>query len=112
MRHSPASTAEEIVRLEFDFASLELTLDECSNLVGLLRERSQLPGGGSAGAAADRLAVVGSEVVSTPTDRVPEAELDAIADAAWGWVRGVGSDGVPEHVLLLLDVLRSRHAHE
>ena len=62
MRHGPAS-AEEVVRLELDFTSLELTLDECSKLVGLLRERSRLPGGGPAGAAADRLDVLGGEIV-------------------------------------------------
>ena len=100
------------MRPELDFTSLELTLDECTKLVGLLRERSRLPGGGPAGAAADRLDVLGHEVVGMPTERVPEAELDAIADAAWEWLRGAGSDAVPEHVLLLLDVLRSRHAHE
>jgi len=112
MRHAPASSAEEIVRLELDFTSLELTLDECSRLVGLLRERSRLPGGGPAGAAADRLDVLGGEISSMASERLPEAELDAIADAAWEWLRGAGSDAVPEHVLLLLDVLRSRHARE
>lgn len=112
MRHGPASTAEEVVRLELDFTSLELTLDECSELVGLLRGRSRLPGGGPAGAAADRLAVLGGEIATLGTERVPEAELDALADAAWEWLRGAGSDAVPEHVLLLLDVLRSRHARE
>ena len=112
MRYGPASTAEEVVCLELDFTSLELTLDECSKLVGLLRERSRLPSGGPARAAADRLDALGREVVSTATERVPEAEFDAIADAAWEWLRGAGSDAVPERVLLLLDVLRSRHAHE
>ena len=112
MRHGPVSTAEEIVRLELDFTSLELTLDECGKLVGFLRERSRLPGGGSAGAAANRLADLGHEVASMAGERVPEAELDAIADAAWEWVREAGSDAVPGQVLLLLGVLRSRHAHE
>ena len=112
MRSGPSSTADEVVRLRLDFASLELSLDECSELVRLLRERSRLPGGGPAGGAADRLDVVGSEIVSVPTERVPEAELDAIADAAWEWLRSTGSDGVSERVLVLLDVLRSRHAHE
>lgn len=111
MRHSPGS-ADEVVRLELDFTSLELTLDECSKLVGLLRERSRLPGGGAAGAAADRLDVLGGEISSMTSERVPETELDAIADAAWEWLRRVAPDAVPEHVLLLLDVLRSRHAHE
>ena len=112
MRHGPASTAEEIVRVELDFTSLELTRDECSELVGLLRGRSRLPGGGPAGAAANRLDLLGRGVVDMANGRVPEAELDAIADAAWKWVRRAGSDAVPEHVLLLLDVLRSRHARE
>ncbi len=100
------------MRLELDFASLELSVDECSELVRLLREKSRLPGGGPAGAAADRLDLVGREVVSMATEPVPEPELDAIADGAWEWLRGVGSDAVPGRVLLLLDVLRSRHAHE
>jgi hypothetical protein len=112
MRRGPSSITEDVVHLELDFASLELSVDEFSELVRLLRERSRLQGGGPAGAAADRLDLVRREVVSMATKRVPEAELDAMADGAWEWLRGAGSDPVPERVLLLLDVLRSRHAHE
>ena len=43
---------------------------------------------------------------------VTEEELDAIADAAWSWLQRDGRDGFPERVIVLLDAVRARHAHD
>jgi hypothetical protein len=109
MRSGPESPTAEVIHLELDFGALELSVDECAELVRLLRERSARPGGAEAGAAADRLAI---GLGSVGAANVREEELDAMADAAWAWLNRAGSDTCPERVLLLLDVLRSRHAHE
>ncbi len=45
-------------------------------------------------------------------DDVTEDELDAVANAAWDWLRASAPMRFPERVLLLLDVLRARHAHD
>lgn len=111
MRSGLESPTVEVVRLELDFGVFELSVDECTELVRLLRERSRQPGGGPAAAAADRLDVA-RPVRSVTASNVREKELDAMADAAWEWLERAGPDLVPERVLLLLDVLRSRHTRE
>jgi hypothetical protein len=45
-------------------------------------------------------------------DHVTEDELDAAAGAAWDWFERDGRDGIPERVLVLLDAVRARHAHD
>jgi hypothetical protein len=111
MSSGTESPAVELIRLELDLGVLELTVDECAELVRLLREKSEQPGGIPAAAAGDRLDVarrVGSVAVATLRDE----ELDAMADAAWEWLSRAGAGSVPERVLFLLDALRSRHARE
>ena len=105
------SSTAEVIHLELDFGALELSVDECAELVRLLRGRSQRPGGAKAGAAADQLDNALS-LGSVSAANVREEELDAMADAAWEWLNRAGADTCPERVLLLLDVVRSRHAHE
>jgi hypothetical protein len=104
---------EEVVRLELDVGSYELGVDECSELVRRLRRKSERAGEGPADASANRLeSLLGRRVGIVATARATEDELDAIADAAWDWLRSVGRADVPERVLVVLDVLRARHAHE
>jgi hypothetical protein len=111
MKSGAESPAVELIRLELDFDVLELTVDECSELVRLLRERSEQPGATPAGAAADRLDVA-CRVGTVAAETLRDEELDAMADAAWEWLSRAGAGSVPERVLFLLDALRSRHARE
>lgn len=111
MRSGPELPTAEAIRLELDFGVLELRVDECAGLVRLLRERSRQPGGEPAAAAADRLDAARC-AGSVAAENVQENELDAMADAAWEWLSRAGPGVVPERVLLLLDVLRSRHGRE
>jgi hypothetical protein len=108
MRLVPAAT-DRLVSLELGFGAYELAPSECAELAGLLRAGSgaSLP----ALAAADRLEslLVGGEAAAAPAR---EAELDAVADAAWTWLEQVGPAGIPLRVLVLLDALRARHAHD
>lgn len=101
----------EVLRLELGFGTYELAPGECSELAGLLRGRSEQPDAGSALAAACRLESL-LEEGGHGAPAIDEAELDAIADAAWGWLRQVGPDELPPRVLLLLDGLRARRAHD
>jgi hypothetical protein len=106
------SPSREVVRLDLGFGTYELGFGECGELAGFLRKRAEQPRDGGALAAASRLeALLQGEAAST-TARATEAELDALADAAWDWLCQVGSTGLPPRVLALLDGLRARHAHE
>lgn len=96
------------VTLELGIGGYELAPAECAELAGLLRSR----GAESLTAlvAARRLESLEAGVAAdTPVD---DAELDAIADAAWTWLEQVGTAGIPPRVLVLLDALRARHAHD
>jgi hypothetical protein len=103
----------EVVRLDLDFGSYELGLDECRALTRILRRRGEEPEGALALACADRLeALLDGRVEPHSSGGMTEEQLDTIADAAWEWLRRAGRDGVPERVLVLLDALRARHVHE
>jgi hypothetical protein len=102
----------EMVRLDLGFGTYDLGRGECGELAGFLRRRGEQPGDDGALAAAGRLeALLQDEAAPTPGP-VTEAELDALADAAWQWLRQVGAAGLPPRVLVLLDGLRARHAHD
>jgi hypothetical protein len=106
---SPPGT---VVRLEFDLGSFELGTDECRELIRRLDHRAAGPGGAHARSLAHRLSTLLESGATTLPGGIEEDELDALADAAWDWLEHVGSDGFPERVMLLLDVVRARHAHE
>lgn len=96
------------VTLELGIGGYELAPAECAELAGILRARGaeSLP----ALAAARRLESLEADVsADSPAD---DAELDAIADAAWTWLEQVGPADLPPRVLVLLDALRARHAHD
>ena len=112
MSYGVSSPREEVVLLELDLGSYELGTDECDELIRVLRGRGRLPGGGTADASADRLEGLLGRRAGTAFGAVTEGELDAIADAAWDWLQRVGPATCPERVVLVLDVLRARHAHE
>jgi hypothetical protein len=104
---------KEVVRLDLDFATFELGADECEELVRLLRRRGAQPGGEPASIGANRFeAVLRTGRGAAAAGDVSDAELDALADAAWDWLRSSGPDATPERVLFMLDTLRSRHAHD
>jgi hypothetical protein len=106
---SPPGT---VVRLELDLGSFELGTDECRELIRRLDHRAASPGGAHAGELARRLASLLESGATTLPGGIEEEELDALADAAWDWLERDGSEGFPERVILLLDVVRARHAHE
>jgi hypothetical protein len=108
---SSAEPSVELVRLELGFGSYELAPAECGELAGLLRRRAGEPQPGDAAAAAQQLESLLTEG-RAPAAAVTESELDAIADAAWTWLEQVGAAGLPPRVLVLLDALRARHAHD
>jgi hypothetical protein len=98
------------VSLKLDFGSYELGAEECRELIRCLHRRSERTDDVAALASARYLE--GLRDARAGVDHVTEEELDAIADAAWDWLQNAGSDALPERVLLVLDALRSRHAHE
>lgn len=103
----------EVVRLGFDFGSYELGGDECRELIRILRLRGDRPGGEVELACAYRLeAILDGAADVRSLGGATEAQLDAIAEAAWAWLQRVGPETCPERVLVLLDVLRARHVHE
>ena len=103
----------EVVQLDFDFGSYELGAGECRELIRILRQRGDQPGGEVELACAYRLEMIldGSADVRSLCGAT-EAQLDAIAEAAWSLLQQVGPAACPERVLVLLDVLRARHVHE
>jgi hypothetical protein len=107
-----SSARAEIVRLELDLGSYELETSECRELIRFLERRGERPDGAPARAAARRLEDLVDMRAGIPFGDVGEEELDALADAAWDWLQRDGPDRCPERVLLVLDVVRARHAHE
>jgi hypothetical protein len=103
----------QTVRLDLDFGSYELGADDCRELIRVLRRHGRRRDGEAALASAQRLdGLLAQRAGVHRPSALSEAQLDAIADAAWEWLRSVGPDRLPERVLVLLDVLRARHIHE
>ncbi len=113
MSSAPPSRRWEVVRLDLEFGSYELGVDECRELIRILHRRGEQPDGEAALLGARRLEAVLDQHPEVDSARgVTEEQLDAVADAAWEWLQRVDSNVLPERVLLLLDVLRARHVHE
>jgi hypothetical protein len=110
---SSPSVPPEVVSVRLDFGSYELEADDCRELIRILRARGEQPDGAAALSSARCLeALLDTPPEARAHEAPTEDELDAIADAAWDWLRRVGPAELPERVLLMLDVLRARHVHE
>ena len=110
--NSLSSPREEAVVFRLDWGSYELGVGECRELIRFLERRGERSNGDSARAFARRLkALLDSRAGILPGD-VTEEELDGIADAARDWLERDGPDLFPERMLLLLDVVRGRRAHD
>jgi hypothetical protein len=112
MSSSPSARREEVVSLNLDLGSYELGASECRELIRILHRLGEQPDYVAADASARRLEALLHQPAGPSAGNVTEDELDAIATAAWDWLQRVGSDAIPERVLLVLDVLRARHVHE
>ena len=104
------SSRKAVVQLDLELGSFELGVGECRELIRCLDRCGERANSACARALARRLE---SHLESgDPTETISEAELDSIADAAWDWLERDGLDRFPERVLLLLDVVRARRAHD
>jgi len=109
---SLSSARDEVVCLRLGFGSYELGVGECRELIRFLDPRREPSERNPASLLAHRLeALLDGRAGIQPGD-VTEEELDAVADAAWEWLQRAGPDRFPERVLLLLDVVRARHARD
>ena len=106
------SAREAVVRLELDLGSFELGRDECSELIRRLDQRAERTHDPGPRSLARRLASLLESGDTVLPGGIEEEELDALADAAWDWLERDGPDGFPERVMVVLDVVRARHAHE
>lgn len=103
---------DEVVFLSLDFGAYELGVGECRELIRFLDRCGEPSEPNPARVCARRLeALLDGRTAIQPGD-VTEEELDAVADAAWDWLQRDGPDRFPERVLLVLDVVRARHARD
>jgi len=109
---SLSSPRDEVVCLNLDGGSYELGVGECRELIRFLERRGERSERNPARVFARRLEALLDGRAGVQPDDVTEEELDAVADAAWDWLQRDGPDRFPERVLLLLDVVRARHARD
>ena len=109
---SLSSPRDEVVCLNLGFGSCELGVGECRELIRFLERRGEGSERSPARMFARRLEALLDGRAGVQPDDVTEEELDTVADAAWDWLQRDGADRFPERVLLLLDVVRARHARD